>query len=158
MRFLLSGLTVLALVQPLSAVECAPTRLLRIVTRVEGQGVETGTFAALPKTVFRLGSKYARVEEAPDTRNNIHQLIVVNEPDSWIVNVADRSGQHVVDEGPPKVHLPLFAPTAFDNAIPEPLAKIEIGCAPLVQSAGGTAKVAPRVIQAPRKGFLVLSS
>jgi hypothetical protein len=129
MRLQLLLLAVLTVAQPLAAAECPPKHLLHIVTRVEGQSVEPGTLAALPRTVFRLGSKYARIEEAPDTQNKIHGLIVVNEPDSWVVNLLDRTGRHVIDRGPTtNVHLPLFGPAAFGKTFPSELARIEMGC------------------------------
>ena len=112
-----------------SHADCAPKHVVRIIARVEGLGIEPSSFASLPKTVFRLGSKYARIEEAPDTANKIHGLIVVNEPDSWIINLADGTGRHVVDQGPTtNVHIPLFSPGLFDATFPAELAKIEMGC------------------------------
>jgi hypothetical protein len=74
-------------------------------------------------------SKLARIEEAPDKQNNIHGLVVVNEPDTWIVNLLDQTGRHLTDRGPAtNVHFPLFAPGVFDKTFPQELAQIEMGC------------------------------
>ena len=44
--------------------DCAPEKMVRIVVRDATPGVDPDSFAAQPKTIYRLGSKYARTEEA----------------------------------------------------------------------------------------------
>ena len=69
-----------------------------------------GSFAAKPKTIYRAGSRYCRVEEQEDAENKIHGLMVINEPDFWIVNLWDRTARHGVDPGPSfNCRLPIFA-------------------------------------------------
>jgi hypothetical protein len=68
-----------------------------------------GSFAAEPKTYWRAGTKYARIAESPDLQNSIHGLVIIREPDAWMVNLSDKSGKHIIDQGPSLVvHLPLF--------------------------------------------------
>jgi simple sugar transport system permease protein len=45
--------------------------------------------------MYRAGPQRLRLEVAPDPANGIHQLIVTNWPDSWVVNLLDKTGQHV---------------------------------------------------------------
>lgn len=53
-----------------------------------------------PKTIYRGGDKYARVEEKVDPKAEDQRLIVTSEPDCWIINVNDKTGRHEVDHGP----------------------------------------------------------
>jgi hypothetical protein len=60
-----------------------------------------------------LGKKFCRVEELPDPSRAIHGLMIVNEPDAWMVNLATDSAKHVVDPGPTfNCRLPIFADIA----------------------------------------------
>jgi outer membrane lipoprotein-sorting protein len=66
-------------------------------------------FDAQGKTLWRAGTKYARVEEAPDTETGIHGLLIINEPDAWMINLFQKSGRHMVDTGPTfNARLPIF--------------------------------------------------
>jgi hypothetical protein len=107
------------------AAECAPEKMVRIVARDVTPGIDPQSFAALPKTLYRLGNARGRVEEMPDAARGVHGLVVVNEPDGWIVNLHDKSGRHVVDPGPS----PIFrAPILDGGELPPPLRELEFGC------------------------------
>jgi len=108
------------------AAECAPEKMVRIVTRDATPGIDPQSFPALPKTLYRLGNGRGRVEEMPDASRGVHGLIVVNEPDAWIVNLHDRSGRHVVDPGPGLI----FRAPILDGGgeLPAPLRELEFGC------------------------------
>jgi len=68
-----------------------------------------GSFAALPKVMYRAGSRYCRIEEAPDAARGIHGVAIINEPDFWLVNLATHTAQHAVDPGPTfNCRLPIF--------------------------------------------------
>jgi hypothetical protein len=83
--------------------------ITKIVMRLVGPAVKANAFAAKPKTLYRAGTKYARSEEQLDVENNIHALIIVNEPDTWMINLADGTARHIVDPGPTfKFHAPVF--------------------------------------------------
>lgn len=113
---------------PSLAAECAPKQMLRIVTQAEGPQIDSTSFAAKPKTVYRLGKKYARIEEEPDAPNKIHGLIVSNAPHNWMVNLYDRTGRLIVDPDPNgDVVIPLFPPGSF-GGFPTELGEIEMGC------------------------------
>ena len=109
----------------LAAAACAPERMVRIVTRVATPPAEPGSFGAAPKTLYRLGTKYGRVEELPNPATKLHLLIVVNEPDVWMVNRLDRTGRHIVDQGPTFN----FRAAIFDkDGMPPILRSLELGC------------------------------
>jgi hypothetical protein len=87
----------------------APTTMTKITARIIKQEPVPGSFAAQPKTYWRAGTKYARIAESPDLQNHIQGLIIIREPDAWMVNLSDKSGRHVIDSGPSLVvRLPIF--------------------------------------------------
>src|SRR5205823_270068 len=101
-----------------------PLKVLRVVTTFESPNVPDGAFPRKPKTLYRLGEKYGRMEEELDEERNIHGLIVVSEPDVWMVNLADHTGKHVVDTGESVIfHAPLV-----DRAQSKLWSQFEFGC------------------------------
>ena len=96
MRTLVVFLVVLAGAN-LALGDCAPEEMIKIVFRNATPGVEPQSFEAKPIILYRLGSHYQRLEEAPNHENGIHGLIVSNKRDHWMVNLLDKTGQHIVD-------------------------------------------------------------
>jgi hypothetical protein len=72
----------------------------KIVSRFISPQIPPDSFAAKPKTFYIAGDSYSRVEEEPDAANGIHGLIIISEPDSWMINLFDHTGRHIVDPGP----------------------------------------------------------
>jgi hypothetical protein len=88
----------------------APKTMTKLEVALEGPQVAAGSFAAKPKTMFRAGFRYCRVEEQADTENKIHGLMIINEPDFWMVNLWDKTARHGVDRGPSfHCKMPIFA-------------------------------------------------
>jgi len=109
--------------------DCAPDRLLKMTVADQSPGIPPGHFAALPKTIYRYKADFARIEEGWDRVNNIHGLIVVNEPDNWIVDLAKKQGRHTVDAKKPfVVNLPIFVAAPDGTALPTELLGLEYGC------------------------------
>lgn len=99
-------------------------RMTRVVFRDVSRGLARDSFAAKPKTLYRLGEKYGRIEEEPDPARGIHGLIVVAEPLVWMVNLASMTGQRIVDPGPTFVfHASILGPAPEGAKAPE----IELG-------------------------------
>ncbi|HXZ13573.1 MAG TPA: hypothetical protein VEG64_14390 [Candidatus Sulfotelmatobacter sp.] len=91
------------------AADDAPKTMTKIEVHLEGPDVKAGSFLAQPKVIYRAADKYCRVEEAEDGQSKIHGLLIVNEPDAWMINLYDKSARHVVDPGPTfNCKLPLF--------------------------------------------------
>ncbi|MBI1355546.1 MAG: hypothetical protein GC160_14475 [Acidobacteria bacterium] len=82
------------------AAQEAPRTMKRLSVWLQSPDVPKDSFAAQPKRMFRAGNKYCRTEEAPDTENGIHGLLIANEPDVWMVNRLDETAKHIVDPGP----------------------------------------------------------
>jgi len=120
--------------------DCAPEQFLKIVFRDATPGVDANSFAAKPKTLYRYGSHYARVEEEPNPQTGIHGLIVVNKRDTWMVNLATSSGQHIVDTAE---SYDFHAPLVGGPEDPADIMEMEFGCEIAYMSARG---VKPRPI------------
>jgi hypothetical protein len=84
--------------------------MTKMVVQLQSSEVPADSFAAKPKTMFRAGTQFCRVEEAPDPEHGIHGVMITNEPDAWMVNLETKSAQHMVDPGPTfNCHMPIFA-------------------------------------------------
>jgi len=69
------------------------------------------SFAAKPRTLYRIGETYGRVEEEPDPDRNIRGLLIVSEPKVWIINLRDKTGRFMIDPGPSHVfRAPVISP------------------------------------------------
>ena len=112
----------LAVHSDIAADSPSPT-MTKIVTRVITPRMDPDSFDAKPKTYYLAGDKFARVEFEPDPAHNMHQLVIINEPNMWIVNLVDRTASHEVDKGPTFVaHCTIF-PTSW----PKELSSLEFG-------------------------------
>jgi hypothetical protein len=88
-----------------------PTSMIKMVVRVMGPGIKPGSFPALPKTIYRAGPRYARIEDPPDARQQIHKLTIIAEPDAYSVNLIDKKGTHAREQGgSDEIHLPVVLP------------------------------------------------
>lgn len=62
-----------------------------------------------PKTIYVAGDRYARIEEPVDAKTR--NLIIVNQPDIWVIDGEQRRGNHMVNPGPDfTVHNPILGP------------------------------------------------
>lgn len=108
--------------------DCRLPQQIRIVTVNMSPGIPKDSFASQPLVMYRAGPQRLRVEEAPDTPNGIHQLMVTNWPDSWVVNLIDKTGQYVKDDDMvPVVHAPVISADP-SLGVPAGWEKLEYGC------------------------------
>jgi len=83
--------------------------MTKLVVRLQSSEFPETSFASQPKTMYRAGTGYCRIEEFPDLENGIHGLVIMNEPDTWMVNRLNKSAKHFVDEGPTfNCRMPVF--------------------------------------------------
>lgn len=88
----------------------SPKTMTKIVVQLDSPGLPADSFARKPKSIYRSGNKFCRVEEAPDTEHGIHGVLIVNEPDAWMINLFDKTARHMVDPGPTfNCRLPIFS-------------------------------------------------
>lgn len=95
----------------LSAVTCGqvPQTMTKLTVRLQSPDVPEDSFAAKPKTMYRAGNGYCRTEEQPDSEHGIHGLMIINEPDTWMVNLLATTAQHYLDPGPTfNCRMPVF--------------------------------------------------
>jgi hypothetical protein len=76
-----------------------------------GPGIRHGSFAAMPRTIYRAGDRYARMEDPPDARQRVEKLTIIAEPDAYSLNVIEKKGTHAIDRGGTSdIHLPVVLP------------------------------------------------
>ena len=108
-----------------AAYACAPAQVVRIVYRNISPGVPAAASEAQPRTLWRIGSSFLRSEEQPDPTTGMKTLILVSEPNIWIVNLTDRTGSHSIDPDPSgKIRAPIIPLTD----VPPPFLSLEYGC------------------------------
>ncbi len=108
------------------ATSSAQETMTKIVFRDGGKGIEKGSFAEQPKTLYTLGKEKGRLEEALDSAQGLHGLVVVNGKDCWILNRVTKTGRHIIDPGPTNdFHVPLVPPTKEKE--PPPFGDFEMG-------------------------------
>jgi hypothetical protein len=98
----------LALGQVVSG-QTSPVTMTKLVVHLQGPDVPETSFVAQPRTMYRAGIRYCRIEELPDTEHGIHGVVIINEPDTWLVNLPAKTAQHQLDPGPTfDCRLPVF--------------------------------------------------
>jgi hypothetical protein len=123
--FAVVGAVMCANAPALAASTCAPAKMVHWTTVEVTPGMPAGSFAALPKSFYRVGSDKFRVEEQLDTSKGIHALVVAAEPNIWMVNLYDSTGRHIVDPGPTFY---ARAPVFGIKGVPPKLLELEFGC------------------------------
>jgi len=107
-----------------------PETMTKLSVRLESVDVPKDSFAAKPKVIYRAGNRYCRTEELPDLERGIHGLMILNEPDAWMVNLITKTAQHFVDSGPTfSCHLPIFRGPQVKSAadMKDSLLELEFG-------------------------------
>jgi hypothetical protein len=85
-------------------------KMTNMIVQMSGTEIPAESFAAKPKVYWRASTQYCRIDEESDPKNGIHGRMIINEPDVWLVNLADNTARHIVDAGPTfNCRLPIFA-------------------------------------------------
>jgi hypothetical protein len=152
MRSWILALVLGAVAAPACAAVCAPERMVRIITH-DATPRDPGPAASTKsQTFYRLGSRYARLEQTSDAAPTPQTLVVIAEPDIWFVNLSDKTGRHVVDPGPTfDVHVALLS----GRDLPPAFLELELGCeGEFVQAhapgSAGRAKIGGRDVELHR--------
>lgn len=92
----------------------APSKMTHLIVQMSGTDIPAGSFAGRPKTMWRASNSYCRIDEEPDPEQGLHLRTIMNEPDAWLVDLANNRAKHMVDPGPTfNCRMPIFA---FDMA------------------------------------------
>lgn len=87
-----------------------PAKMTHLIVQMSGTDIPADSFAAKPKIYWRASNQYCRVDEEPDPEHGIHGRTIINEPDAWLINLADSTAKHILDLGPTfNCKLPIFA-------------------------------------------------
>lgn len=98
---------------------CAPTSMVKLVTRLDAPGLAPNHVSRAARTLYRYGRRMGRSEE-------VHLLRVVAMPNVWTVDRTARTGTHAKDPGPTYVlHLPVFGDPGIRS---ERVKSLELGC------------------------------
>jgi hypothetical protein len=92
--------------------EDLPATMIMLTVKLESPEIPKDSFAAQPKRMYRAGSGFCRTDENPDLARGIHGLLIINEPNIWMINRLDRTAKHIVDPGPTfNCRMPMFVTT-----------------------------------------------
>ena len=87
-----------------------PKMMTKVQVTLHSPDVQDGSFAAKSKIYYRASDRFCRIEESADPESGLHNLMIINEPDYWTVNLVAKTAQHGIDPGPTfNCHLPIFA-------------------------------------------------
>ena len=141
--------------------EQPPESMTKLTVRLESPGVPEGSFPAKPKLMYRAGNSYCRTEELPDPEHGIHGLMILNEPDAWMVNLLTKTAQHFVDRGPTfNCHLAIFRGEQVKSTadMKDPLLELEFGQElGYFKGKGGTPKKGPVLQDKPTTVYALAS-
>lgn len=126
----------LAVCGPAFSADCAPEKLVRMVTQNMSPGIPADSFAAKPKITYRLGNGRLRQEEEHDAAENVQLLIIVDAPRAWHIDLVAKTGEMAVDdEVPPRLISSVFS----EDELPQEILAVEYGCEPqFIKDAGTT--------------------
>jgi hypothetical protein len=114
-------LVFILLLSSIALADSKPT-VTKLTIRYIAPDLASGAAGAKPKTFYLAADRYARIEQETDALHSPN-LIIVNEPDVWLIDLATRSGSHSVNPGPDlTVHNPILGADS-----PEELFDFEFG-------------------------------
>lgn len=109
MRLIFRFIAALLLTAGLLPAQAADDKMLFAEYRVVSTDLPDSSPEAQPRKVWLLGKKFLRFEDVPNPETKVHELIIVHEPDVWIIDRNKGEGQHAIDSGPQyAVHFPIF--------------------------------------------------
>jgi hypothetical protein len=125
-----------------SGAQAADDKMLFAEYRVISADLAASSPEAQPRKIWRLGEEFLRFEDIPNPTTKAHILIIVHEPDIWIIDRNKNQGQHTVDPGPHyAVHFPIFPREASEK-----LKKLEFGSELRFFQDSGAAELPPQTV------------
>jgi hypothetical protein len=113
----------LAIALSLAVKAASDPPVTKIVFRYIAADLAGNAAGAQSKTLYIASTRYARIEQETGLSRNEANLIIVNEPNIWIVDRLTLQGTHSVNAGPDlTVHNPILGPDG-----PEDLFAFEFG-------------------------------
>ena len=135
-------LTTLLLASLTLGAQAADDKMFFAEYRVVSAALSASSPEAQPRKIWRLGKEFLRFEDVPNPETKIHGLIIVDEPDIWIIDRNKGQGQHAIDPGPQfVVHFPIFP-----REQSEKLKQLEFGSELKFFQDNGAEEIAPQTV------------
>jgi len=133
-----------------------PATMTKILVRLIAPGVKPKSHSALPRTIYRAGPHYARIEDPPDSRQRIEKVTIIAEPDAYSLNLLDKTGTHAIDQGGANdLHLPIVLPFDPKHELAN-LDRLEFGSEfEFFEQAGATKEAGPIVNAQPTDAYVM---
>ena len=135
-----------------------PDSMTKMVVTFESPAKPPGSFPTLPRTLYRVGTQYCRSEDPANPAEHMQLLTIVNEPDSWTVNLLKKKAEHYVDPGPKlECRSPIFRDKQVkgDNDT-NPFLELEYGLElSYFKGKGAEAKQGPVLREKPTNAYTV---
>ncbi len=130
--------------------------MTKMLVRLSGPGIKPNSHSALPRTIYRAGPHYARIEDPPDSRQQLEKVTIVAEPDAYSFNLLDKTGTHAIDQGSPNdLHLPIVLPFDPKHQLPT-LDRLEFGSEfEFFEQAGATKEAGPIINAKPTDAYVI---
>lgn len=132
-----------------------PATMTKMSVRLSGPGIKPKSHSALPRTIYRAGPHYARIEDPPDSRQKIEKVTIIAEPDAYSFNLFDKTGTHAIDQGGANdLHLPIVLPFDPKHELPT-LDRLEFGSEfEFFEQAGATKEAGPIINAQPTDAYV----
>jgi hypothetical protein len=104
--------------------------MTRMEVLIQSPDTSSTSSSAKSKVLYRAGDLDCRMEEQADPERGIHGLMVIHEPDAWMVNLVTHTALHIVNTGPTyHCRMPIFADRLRDMPADEqrPIGDLEFG-------------------------------
>jgi hypothetical protein len=133
-----------------------PATMTKMLVRLSGPGIRPKSHSALPRTIYRAGPHYARIEDPPDSRQQLEKITIIAEPDAYSFNLLDKTGTHAMDQGGPNdLHLPIVLPFDPKHRLPT-LDRLEFGSEfEFFEQAGATKEAGPIINAKPTDAYVI---
>lgn len=120
----------------------AQEKMLYVEYRVISPNLPSSSAESQTRKLWLVSDKYMRFEDVPNPETNIHGLIIVAEPDIWVIDRKTNQGEHSVDPGPSyAVHFPMLATESSER-----LRQLEFGGEIAFFQQNGARELAPQVV------------
>jgi hypothetical protein len=133
-----------------------PATMTKMLVRLSGPGIKPNSHSALPRTIYRAGAHYARIEDPPDSRQQVEKVTIIAEPDAYSLNLLDKKGTHAIDQGGANdLHLPIVLPFDPKHQLPT-LDRLEFGSEfEFFEQAGATKEAGPIINALPTDAYVL---
>ena len=133
-----------------------PANMTKILVRLSGPGIKPKSHSALPRTIYRAGPHFARIEDPPDAHEQVEKITIIAEPDAYSFNLLDKTGTHAIDQGGANdLHLPIVLPFDPKHQLAK-LDRLEFGSEfEFFEQAGATKESGPVINAQPTDAYVI---